>query len=176
MGNMTFLQRGLRNGGRALALGSSLVVVAGLLSLVAAPEAAAAAETVDTVAAASGRWLTEPRDGIIEVTVNGAGKLEGRIVGGSHPGRLDEKNPDAAQRDKPLRGQLILRDMSFEGKSHWTGGTIYDPDSGKTYKCNLDLLADGSLKVRGYIGFSLLGKSQMWTRYTGASLDLPAKP
>jgi uncharacterized protein (DUF2147 family) len=66
--------------------------------------------------------------------------------------------------------------MALEGTGHWTGGTIYDPDSGKTYKCNLELLANGTLKVRGYIGFALLGKSQMWTPYTGASLDLPGKP
>ncbi len=159
-----------RTTARLLALCSTMV--AGLLML-AAPHGAAAAETAGTPAAATGRWLTEPKDGIVEVSLNAAGKLEGRIIGGNHPGRLDEKNPDPAQRSKLLRGQLILRDMAADGAGRWTGGTIYDPDSGKTYKCNLALNADGSLKVRGYIGFSLLGKSQVWTRYTGTSLDLP---
>jgi uncharacterized protein (DUF2147 family) len=154
---------------------AALLLAVGTLVLWAAPRAAFAAEADGTVAAAAGRWLTEPMDGIIEIGVNAAGRLEGRIVGGNHPGRLDEKNPDPAQRSKVLRGQLILKDMAFEGKGHWTGGTIYDPDSGKTYKCNLELLAGGSLKVRGYIGFSLLGRSQTWTRYGGTTLDLPEK-
>ena len=63
--------------------------------------------------------------------------------------------------------------MALDAPKHWSGGTIYDPDSGKTYKCNLELLPNGSLKVRGYIGFSLLGKNQIWTPYTEATLDLP---
>jgi uncharacterized protein (DUF2147 family) len=147
-------------------------MLAGLFTLVV-PRGASAAETNGTPVAATGRWLTEPKDGIVEISLNAAGKLEGRIIGGNHPGRLDEKNPDPAQRSKLLRGQLILRDMAADGAGRWTGGTIYEPDSGKTYKCNVELLANGTLKVRGYIGFSLLGKSQVWTRYTGASLDLP---
>ena len=144
-----------------------------LLAAVLAVTVQAAAPPAATVAQVAGRWLTEPRDGIIEVTVSPEGALEGRIIGGNHPGRLDAKNPDAAARTKELRGQVILKGMAFEGDSRWSGGTIYDPDSGSTYKCNVALRADGTLKVRGYIGFSLLGKNQVWTRYTGTSLDLP---
>jgi uncharacterized protein (DUF2147 family) len=152
---------------------AALSLVMGLLLLAIPPATVRAAEPGG---AATGRWLTEPKDGIIEVSLNAAGRLEGRIIGGNSPGRLDAKNPDPAARTQVLRGQLILRDMAADGTGRWTGGTIYDPDSGKTYKCNLELLADGSLKVRGYIGFSLLGRSQLWTRYTGTTLDLPSKP
>lgn len=153
---------------RRVALG---LMAMALLAL--APLAARAADAAASAGAASGRWLTEPKDGIIEISVTAAGRLEGRIVGGNHPGRLDDHNPNPAARTQVLRGQLILKDMGFEGKGRWSGGTIYDPDSGKTYKCNLELLADGTLKVRGYIGFSLLGRSQLWTRYTASTLDLP---
>jgi uncharacterized protein (DUF2147 family) len=127
----------------------------------------------DAPARVAGNWLTEPKDGIIQIAVRADGVLEARIVGGNHPGRKDEKNPDATLRGLALRGQLIVRDMKYEGAGHWSGGTIYDPDSGKTYKCNLDLSAPDTVRVRGYIGFSLLGRSQEWTRYTGTSMDLP---
>ena len=149
-----------------LALRACALVVALATTSVQAAAPPAAAQ-------AAGRWLTEPRDGIIEITVSPEGALEGRIVGGNHPGRLDAKNPDAAARTKELRGQVILKGMAWQGEGRWSGGTIYDPDSGSTYKCNVELRDDGTLKVRGYIGFSLLGKNQVWTRYTGTSLDLP---
>ena len=120
-----------------------------------------------------GNWLTEPRDGIIQVTVDAKGNLEGRIIGGNHPGLKDEKNPDPTRRALVLRGQVILRNMTYGGDGHWSGGTIYKPDNGKTYKCNVELMSNGVLKVRGYIGFALLGITQKWTRYTGTSTDLP---
>ena len=63
--------------------------------------------------------------------------------------------------------------MNYDGDGHWSGGTIYKPDNGKTYKCKIALNADGTLSVRGFIGFSLLGVTQTWTRYTGTSMDLP---
>jgi uncharacterized protein (DUF2147 family) len=120
-----------------------------------------------------GNWMTEPRDGIIQVTVDAKGNLEGRIVGGNHPGLKDEKNPDPARRGAVLRGQVILKNMAYEGDGRWSGGTIYKPDNGSTYKCAVTLVGHDVLKVRGYIGFALLGITQRWTRYTGTSMDLP---
>jgi uncharacterized protein (DUF2147 family) len=57
----------------------------------------------------------------------------------------------------------ILRDFKFSGDNRWNG-TIYDPKSKNTYQCYLKLNDDGTLKVRGYKGVSLFGKSQVWTR------------
>jgi uncharacterized protein (DUF2147 family) len=119
-----------------------------------------------------GNWLTEARDGIIQISLGAGATYEGRIVGGSHPGRLDEKNSDPTQRSQPLRGQVILRNLRYDGDGRWSGGTIYEPDTGRTYKCLVELMAPDSLKVRGFIGISLLGKSQTWTRYRGSSMDL----
>jgi uncharacterized protein (DUF2147 family) len=68
---------------------------------------------------------------------------------------------------------VILQGLKRDGDNRWSGGTIYKPNGGRTYKCYLELQPDGTLKVRGYIGFSLLGVSQTWTRYTGTSMDLP---
>ncbi|MGC3982146.1 MAG: DUF2147 domain-containing protein [Steroidobacteraceae bacterium] len=123
-----------------------------------------------------GNWLTEPKDGIIQITQAGDGSLQGRIVGGNEPGKLDSNNPDPAKRNQVLRGQVIMSGLKYDGDGKWSGGSIYDPKGGSTYKCKLELRADGSLKVRGFIGFALLGKTQVWSRYTGTSMDLPKVP
>jgi len=141
-----------------------------IVTLLAAGSAAAAEATP---AALLGNWLNGPKDGIIEITETADHGIEGRIVGGAHPGRKDANNPDPALRDRALRGQLIMRGLKAEGVDRWAGGTIYNPDDGRTYRCYIALQSDGTLKVRGYIGFSLLGKTQTWTRYTGTSMDLP---
>lgn len=120
-----------------------------------------------------GNWLTEPRSGIIQISRATDGTYQGRIVGGNEPGRLDSHNPDQSKRTQPLRGQLIMQGLRHAGDGKWTGGTIYDPDSGSTYRCKVELRNDGTLKVRGFIGVSLLGKTQTWTRYIGTSMDLP---
>jgi uncharacterized protein (DUF2147 family) len=66
-------------------------------------------------------------------------------------------------RDKPVVGMVIARGLRRDGDG-WTG-TILDPDEGKTYRCVLQL-ADGgrTLKVRGYVGLPLFGRTQTWTR------------
>jgi uncharacterized protein (DUF2147 family) len=119
-----------------------------------------------------GRWLTQPGDGIIEITRAGDNSYQGTIIGGNAPQRVDEHNPDAARRQQLLLGQVILKDMHEDGEGALAGGTIYEPDTGRTYKCRIETLDHDRLKVRGFIGISLLGRSQVWTRFKGASLDL----
>jgi uncharacterized protein (DUF2147 family) len=77
--------------------------------------------------------------------------------------KSDKKNPDLALRSRPLLGLELLKDFTFDGDNVWNDGTIYDPKSGKTYSCKMTL--DGnSLKIRGYVGISLFGRSETWTR------------
>jgi len=123
-----------------------------------------------------GNWLTEGRDGIIEISRASDGTYQGRIVGGNDPQRLDQHNPDESKRSQTVRGQTIVHGMKYDGDGRWTGGSIYDPDSGRTYKCKLELLDANRLQVRGFIGFSLLGRSQVWTRYLGSEMTLPPAP
>ncbi len=72
-------------------------------------------------------------------------------------------------KDKPVVGMIILQEMKKTGNidtqlgEEYAGGTIMDPDNGKTYKCKLWVKGD-VLTVRGFIGFSLLGRSQQWYR------------
>ncbi|MDE2252047.1 MAG: DUF2147 domain-containing protein [Gammaproteobacteria bacterium] len=152
----------------------SKLAVAIMLAALAGPPAVHAADAA--LAGVAGNWQTEPDGGavgIVQVSVDASGNLQGRIVGGNHPGLKDVMNPDPAARNLALRGQVILRDMKYDGGGRWSGGTIYRASNGKTYKCNVTLGADGRLNVRGYIGFALLGSTQQWVRYTGTSMDLP---
>jgi uncharacterized protein (DUF2147 family) len=120
-----------------------------------------------------GRWLTEARDGIIEITRAADQSYQGRIVGGDARRRLDRHNPDPGRRRQELLGQSILLGLHDDGEGKWSGGTIYDPDSGRTYRCNIELLDHDRLKLRGFIGLALLGRSQIWSRYLDAALLLP---
>jgi uncharacterized protein (DUF2147 family) len=60
-------------------------------------------------------------------------------------------------------GLIILRDFKHDD-GEWTGGRIYDPQNGKDYKCFMKLKDNKTLNVRGYIGISLLGRTEVWTR------------
>jgi uncharacterized protein (DUF2147 family) len=77
--------------------------------------------------------------------------------------KVDRDNPDPALRNRPLAGLEILRDFRYDD-GEWNNGTIYDPENGKTYSCKITLGDDGILKVRGYIGISLFGRTTEWTR------------
>ena len=68
-----------------------------------------------------------------------------------------------AEKGKPIEGMLILKGLSQAGQV-WEDGTILDPKSGKVYDCYVELVDDNTLKVRGYLGFSLLGRTQIWKR------------
>ena len=77
--------------------------------------------------------------------------------------KVDRENPDDAKKDVPLIGLQFMGGFSFDGKI-WSGGTIYDPENGKTYKCKITMVNKGKLKVRGYIGVPMLGRTEIWTR------------
>ena len=96
------------------------------------------------------------------------GKLFGRVEKFLNP---DPKNPNplcqdcsGALKNKPVLGLRMLWDMQKD-KDGWSGGTILDPETGKSYKCLMTLQDGGAkLKVRGFIGFALIGRTQIWNR------------
>jgi len=80
----------------------------------------------------------------------------------------EEQNPKCieckdAKKDQPILGMQILSDL-VKKDDFWQGGQIMDPENGKYYKCYLELMEPDKLKVKGYIGFSLIGRSQYWYR------------
>jgi len=72
-------------------------------------------------------------------------------------------NCKGENKNLPTEGMVIVEGLKLNGKT-WEEGTILDPKSGKTYSCYITFDDDNTLKVRGYIGFSLLGRTQKWIR------------
>jgi uncharacterized protein (DUF2147 family) len=125
-----------------------------------------------------GVWQTQPEDhGYAHIEIEPQGdEYVGKIVWLSEPDypeddadgmggqpKIDRENPDPALRERPIVGLRLLQGLEYAGDGRWKNGRIYDPANGKSYKCQMKLEDDGSLKVRGFIGFSLLGRSTVWT-------------
>ena len=141
------------------AIGRILSVIAMLLVL--------ATSGADDLPPIEGTWLSGDGDGWIQIRVDGVG-LSGTVKGSPNadderPDR-DEKNPDPSLRDRPLTGLDLFAGFSYDGDGRWSGGTIYDPNSGKTYRCIITWVDSGTLKVRGYVGVPMLGRTETWIR------------
>lgn len=67
------------------------------------------------------------------------------------------------RKNKPITGMVFLTDMQ-EKAGEFSGGKILDPQSGKEYKCTIKLNGDDKLDVRGFVGISLIGRTQVWSR------------
>ena len=115
----------------------------------------------------TGLWKNE--DASFEVYEEN-GKLNAKIVSLREPlapdGRqkTDIHNPDAGKHSRPILGMVFMTGFTPTGSGKWGNGTIYDPKSGNTYSCNMELEGMDTLKVRGYIGVSLIGRTETWKR------------
>ncbi|MDE1193528.1 MAG: DUF2147 domain-containing protein [Arachidicoccus sp.] len=117
-----------------------------------------------------GTWFNEEKDGKIEIYKAKDGKYYGKLIWIKDPivngkPKLDDKNSDESLRNRELVGLLILKSFSADGDI-FSGGTIYDPKSGKTYSCKITPKNNNTLSIRGYIGISLFGRTTVWTRTT----------
>ncbi len=98
------------------------------------------------------------------------GKLFGKILTLKEPNdvngkpKTDIKNPDTSKRSVPTIGLVFLKNFTAAGNGKWENGTIYDPENGKTYSSYMQMTGNDKIEVRGFIGISLLGRSQNWTR------------
>ncbi len=114
-----------------------------------------------------GHWTTADGSTIVSLPCGGQGNqalcLRIERLSPSAPGTIDEKNPNASLRRRPLCGVEIGSGFHLEGESRATGGTVYDPLSGNTYKGSMDVNGD-TLKLRGYLGISLFGRTEIWHR------------
>ncbi|MDA8168703.1 MAG: DUF2147 domain-containing protein [Nitrospiraceae bacterium] len=119
--------------------------------------------------AVAGTWLTQNRGAKIEIYKAGKNVYMGRMVWLREPfdekGRplTDAKNPDPALRGRPYLGMVIIKTLSPAGENRWEG-RIYDPESGKTYNCTVSLENEDTLRLRGYLGIPLLGRTETWRR------------
>jgi uncharacterized protein (DUF2147 family) len=116
-----------------------------------------------------GLWYAE--GGAARVAIAPCGEaLCGRVVWLRSP--LDEDgcelrdrhNPDVTLRERPVVGLEVIRGLTAAGDGTWTGGLVYDPGSGNTYTCRATLEGDDRLRIRGYLGIPLIGRSTTWIR------------
>jgi uncharacterized protein (DUF2147 family) len=118
-----------------------------------------------------GTWLTGSGNAKIEIYKNGT-NFQGKIIWISEPidpvtnkTKTDTKHPDSKLHSRPLLGLVNLWGFTYNEKDGaWENGHIYDPKSGKEYKCTISDKDKNTLNVRGFIGFSLIGRTDVWTR------------
>lgn len=121
-----------------------------------------------------GVWMSEEKDGKVEITKRN-NKYYGKIIWIAQKNyvngepKKDLNNPDPALRTRSNLGLEILKDFIYDSDDkEWTDGTVYDPKNGSTYSCYMWFEDDNEnvLNIRGYIGFSLLGRTTLWTKTT----------
>ncbi len=133
-----------------------------------------------------GQWYSSGKESKIEIAKEGD-KYCGKLVWLKEPlveagkpeagqPKLDNNNPDPAHKSDPILGLKFLKDFTFDGKENWSGGTIYDPESGKTYKCTMKLADSNTLDVRGYLGIAAFGRTTQWTRVPKEEETKPEEP
>lgn len=148
----------LANGARImLRAGAAVVLLAAPALVFAQPTPVGAWRTVDDKTG-------KPRSIVRIYEENG--RIFGRVEASLNPqtaGRVCDQCKDE-RKGQPIVGMVIIRGIRKAG-DEFGGGDILDPDNGTVYRCKMRLLENGKkLLVRGYIGISLLGRSQTWTR------------
>lgn len=141
-----------------------------LLAILAPPVCAKAAGPPSALPSPAGLWEaiddhTGQAKAIVEIRESN-GQIEGRVVQLFHP---PAPHPVClkcmgALKNEPVMGMRILWGMRQSG-GEWTGGRILDPENGKIYRCTIAVENGGkALSVRGYIGFSIFGRTEEWVR------------
>ncbi|MES2447538.1 MAG: DUF2147 domain-containing protein [Bacteroidota bacterium] len=114
-----------------------------------------------------GKWLNSSGEGQLEIFKKGD-KYFGKLVWIKEPNengkpKVDVKNPNANLRAKPILGLEIVKDFVYEDKEY-IDGKVYDPKTGKTYSGKMTLEGANKLNMRGFIGISLIGRTEAWKR------------
>jgi uncharacterized protein (DUF2147 family) len=110
-----------------------------------------------------GKWESDKKDVKLEFFKTG-NEYQAKLLWGDKivesdgkTSKKDTKNPDQSLRSRNIIGILSVTGLKWDGEEY-TGGKIYNPPSGDTYKCKV-WIKDGKLNLRGYMGFSLLGQT-----------------
>lgn len=122
-----------------------------------------------------GPWQTAGNRSELEIFTCGD-KLCGKVVWLKNPlyvtskdgpvgiPKVDRKNPDPAQQNRPIIGLRVIEGLTPKGGNIWENGSCYDPESGNTYTCRIRLVSPDRLEVRGFIGIPLFGRTYTLTR------------
>ncbi|HQQ67422.1 MAG TPA: DUF2147 domain-containing protein [Candidatus Cloacimonadota bacterium] len=120
----------------------------------------------------TGVWFNGEKSSKIEITQAKDGSFIGKLIWLKEPNdasgnpKTDAKNPDAKLAKRPLMNLQILSGLTYNGKSKYSGGKIYDPKSGKTYSAKAEMTNSNTLALRGYVGIALAGRTETWIRTT----------
>lgn len=128
------------------------------------------AEEAKTESTPVGVWLVPAGDAKVEVYQKGD-ELEGKVIWLKDPldeagkEKTDTKNPDEKLRATPIMNMVFLKGFKKEkDENKWSGGTVYDAKSGNTYKGWIKPEGEKTLKLRGFVGISLFGRTEEWVR------------
>ena len=155
----------MRRVSRALPLAFATLATLASLSLTSLAHA-------DTPASPVGVWQTvddhtgQPK-ALVQISQDADGSLSGKIIKGLNPNDSPDRRCDKctdARKDQLMLGMTIINGMKPDGEKY-DGGQILDPENGSVYKCTMHTEEGGQkLVVRGYIGISVIGRSQTWLR------------
>ncbi|MES2725839.1 MAG: DUF2147 domain-containing protein [Bacteroidota bacterium] len=137
--------------------------------------------TVTIISSLFTAFAQQNNDDIVGVWETGNGKARVKIdkVGDYYFGRIiwlkeplnpegkpkvDKNNKDVNKRNTPILGLRLVGGFKWESENRWEGGTIYDPETGNEYKCNITLVDKNTMNIRGYIGISMFGRTDTWKR------------
>ena len=117
-----------------------------------------------------GYWKTGEGNGIIHIYKQGDTYF-GKIAHMKDPNdpktgklKLDVKNDNKQLQTRPILGLVNLRNFKFVKQNLWKEGNIYDPNTGKDYSCKITMIDNNTIEVRGYVGISILGRTDTWKR------------
>jgi uncharacterized protein (DUF2147 family) len=122
-----------------------------------------------------GLWKTDGGDSQLELYKCGD-KICGKIVWLKVPKYIDSndgpigatkvnrKSPNPALRNQPILGLQVMKGLTAKESNKWEKGVCYDPETGKSYKCKMQLTAPNKLDLRGFIGISMIGRTFSLTR------------
>ena len=115
-----------------------------------------------------GQWESVIKDGRMEFYAEGK-TYAARLLWGTKAvaadgktSKKDLKNPDPAKRSQDILGMTYITGLAYDN-GDYTGGSIYNPLDGKTYRCKIHLAGD-ELYLRVYVGVPLLGETRVWRR------------
>jgi uncharacterized protein (DUF2147 family) len=124
----------------------------------------------DNADAVVGTWLNGTKKGHVQIYKQG-GTYFGKLIHLTEPNdpatgkpKTDIHNTDASKQSRPLLNLPLMYNFKYDGGNIWSDGKIYNPEDGKEYNCKMTLKNPNTLEVRGYVGISLFGKTQIWTR------------
>ena len=118
-----------------------------------------------------GEWYNAEKDAVITLYEDGS-TISGKITWMKFPNdengnpKTDPLNPDEKLRSRARLGMVMMNNFTHIEGNVWDDGNLYDPKKGKDYSGMITLADENTLDLRGYIGFSFIGRSSTWTRKT----------